>query len=92
MKKIKLKENNFLKKIFIKLIRKFGFEIIDQNNLTVPTQNKKINENLNNINIKNITLPLGKIKIKRKIGNVLVILRTFTNENKLLSQNKKRLF
>ncbi len=92
MKKIYLKKNNFIKKLFIKLTRKMGFEIIDQNNLNVPTRNKKINENLNIHNIKNITLPLGELKINRKINSVLVIFRSFTNENKLLSQNKKRLF
>ena len=56
MKKIYLKKNNFIKRLFIKLIRKMGFEIIDQNNLYLPTINKKINENLNTLNIKNITL------------------------------------
>jgi len=92
MKKIYLKKNNLIKKILIKLIRKTGFEIIDQNNLNVPTRNKKINENLNTLNKKNITLPLGQVKINRKINSILVIFRSFTNENKLLSQNKKRLF
>ena len=92
MKKIYLKKNNFIKKLFIKIIRKTGFEIIDQNNLNVPTRNKKINENLNTLNMKNITLPLGEVKINRKINSLLVIFRSFTNENKLLSQNKKRLF
>ena len=92
MKKIHLKKNSFIKRLFIKLIRKMGFEIIDQNNLNLPTLNKKINENLNTLNIKNITLPLGEIKINRNINSILVIFRSFTNENKLLSQNKKRLF
>ena len=92
MKKINLRKNSFIKRIFIKLIRKMGFEIIDQNNLIVPTQNKKINDNLNKLNTKNITLPLGEVKINRKIESILIIFRSFTNENKLLSQNKKRLF
>tara|TARA_Y100000389_G_scaffold181767_1_gene197731 strand:- start:306 stop:1319 length:1014 start_codon:yes stop_codon:yes gene_type:complete len=92
MKKFYLKKNNFIKKLFIKLIRKMGFEIIDQNNLNVPTRNKKINENLNILNKKSITLPLGEVKINRNVNSVLVIFRSFTNENKLLSQNKKRLF
>ena len=67
MKKIHLKKNNFIKRLFIKIIRKMGFEIIDQNKLNLPTLNKKINENLNTLNIKNITLPLGEIKINRNI-------------------------
>lgn len=92
MKKFYLKKNNFIKKLFIKLIRIMGFEIIDQNNLNVPTRNKKINENLNILNKKSITLPLGDVRITRNVNSVLVIFRSFTNENKLLSQNKKRLF
>ena len=92
MKKIKINKNNFIKKILIKAIRKLGFEIIDQNNLTVPTSEKRLDDNLNILNKKNIVLPLGKVDIKRKVENLLIIFRSFTNENKLLSQNKKRLF
>ena len=33
------KNKSFLKKIFVKLIRKFGYEIIDQSNLTLPDEN-----------------------------------------------------
>ena len=37
MKKIKnTKKSNFLKKLFIKLCRLIGFEIIDQSNLNLP--------------------------------------------------------
>ncbi len=92
MKKIKLKDKTFFRKLFIKLIRKFGFEIIDQNSLTVVSNQKKINENLNILNKKNISLPLGEVQIKREVKNLLIIFRSFTNENTLLSQNKKRLF
>ena len=92
MKKIKINQNNFLKKILIKIVRKLGFEIIDQNNLTVPTSEKKLDSNLNILNKKNIVLPLGEVKITRHIKSLLVIFRSFTNENKLLSQNKNRLF
>ncbi len=93
MKKIlNIKKNTLSKKILIKLCRKIGFEIIDQNNLTIPTRGKKIHDNLNILNKKLISLPLGEIKVTRKIKKVLIILRTFTKENKLLSQNKKRLF
>ncbi len=92
MKKIQINQNNFIKKILIKAIRKLGFEIIDQNNLTVPTSEKRLDDSLNILNKKNIVLPLGKVEIKRKVENLLIIFRSFTNENKLLSQNKKRLF
>jgi len=86
------KNYNFLKKIFIKIIRKVGFEIIDQNNFSIPTSNVSINKNISIFNRTNITLPMGEIKITRKIKSFLVIFRSFTNENKLLSQNKKRIF
>jgi len=92
MKKINIKKNSFLKKLFIKLTRKLGFEIIDQNNLILPTSNKSITENLSIFNKKNITLPLGEVNITRKVDSFLIIFRSFTNENTLLSQNKKRLF
>ena len=92
MKKVKINQNNFIKKILIKAVRKLGFELIDQNNLTVPTSEKKLNDSLNILNEKNIVLPLGEVNIKRKVENLLIIFRSFTNENKLLSQNKKRLF
>lgn len=92
MKKIKIKEKNFFIKIIIKLIRKLGYEIIDQNTLIIPSSNKKINENLSVLNDRNISLPLGEVKSKRNIESLLVIFRSFTNENKQLSQNKKRLF
>jgi len=92
MKKINIKKNSFLKKLFIKLTRKLGFEIIDQNNLILPTSNKSITENLSIFNKKNITLPLGEVNITRKVDSFLIIFMSFTNENTLLSQNKKRLF
>ena len=94
MKKEFLHKNNynFFKKIFIKISRKIGFEIIDKSKFFVPTAKLQLNENLSIFNKKNITFPLGEIKITRKINSFLVIFRSFTNENKLLSQNKKRIF
>ena len=38
------KKTSFIKKIFIKICRLLGYEIIDQGNFFVPTQNKFINE------------------------------------------------
>ena len=69
MKKVKINQNNFIKKILIKAVRKLGFELIDQNNLTVPTSEKKLNDSLNILNEKNIVLPLGEVNIKRKVEN-----------------------
>ena len=40
-------KTSFFKKIFIKICRIFGYEIIDQSNFYVPTQEKNLNENIN---------------------------------------------
>ena len=85
-------KNNFLKKIIIKLLRKFDYEIIDQNTGYLPISNLKITDNLSLFNKSHTTIPLGRIKTERKIKNLLIIFRSFTNEQKLLSQNKKRIF
>ena len=82
---------NFFKKIFIKICRTFGYEIIDQSSFFVPTQNKSLNENLSIQGKKSINLPLGEIKISRKVNSLTVIFRSCTNVN-MLTQNKTRLF
>ena len=93
MKKIKNKSNsNFLKRWLIKINRKLGFELIDQNDLTFPTRDNAEEQNISEINKKIITLPLGEVKIKSEVKSLLIIFRSFTNENKLLAQNKKRIF
>ena len=86
-----LKKIPFFKKIFIKICRLFGYEIIDQATFFVPTQKKFINENLNIPGKKSISLPMGEIKISRKITSFTVIFRSCTNVH-MLTQNKKRLF
>ena len=82
---------NFFKKIFIKICRIFGYDIIDQSNFSVPTQEKKLDENLNIQGKKSITLPLGETRISRKVSALTVIFRSCTSVN-MLTQNKKRLF
>ena len=82
---------NFIKKIFIKICRVFGYEIIDQSNFYVPTQEKGLGQNLNIPGEKSITLPLGEIKISRKVNALTIIFRSCTGVN-MLTQNKKRLF
>ena len=82
---------SFFKKIFIKICRIFGYEIIDQSNFYVPTQEKNLSENLNIPGKKSITLPLGEVKISRKVNALTIIFRSCTNIN-MLTQNKKRLF
>ena len=80
-----------MKKLFIKLVRLFGYEIIDQNNFTSPSLKKELNENLSIINEKSIVLPLGEVKISRKVSSVLIIVRVNT-EIEIWDQSKKRLF
>ena len=50
-------KTSFLKKIFIKICRIIGYEIIDQNNLYLPTSNKFIDEELSEAGNKSISLP-----------------------------------
>ena len=92
MKEQKKNSNkNFLKKVFIKICRIFGYEIIDQSNLYVPTQGKKLDANLSIQGKKSINLPLGEVTITRKVNALTVIFRSCTSVN-MLTQNKKRLF
>ena len=92
MKEIKpQKSKNPLKKLFIKLCRLMGYEIIDQNNFYVPTSNKSLDETLSVSGKKSISLPLGKVKISRKVSTLDVIIRTCSSVN-MLTQSKKRIF
>jgi hypothetical protein len=92
MKKIEnSKKSNFLKKLFIKLCRLLGFEIIDQSNFSSPTLRKGLEETLSIQGKKSITIPLGQIDIKKKIKFIKIILRTCTAEL-IMDQNKKRIF
>ncbi len=85
------KKNSFLKRIFIKLSRKLGFEIIDQNTFKIVTLDKKINDEISVIGKSSINLPLGKIDITRPVKALDIIIRTCASVN-MLTQNKKRLF
>ena len=80
-----------MKKLFIKLARILGFEIIDQNKFTSPTLNKELNEDLSILNKKSIVLPLGEINITKNISSIIIIVRVNT-EVEVWDQNKKRLF
>ena len=80
-----------MKKFFIKFIKLLGFEILDQNKFVSPTMKKELNENLSTINDKSIILPLGQVKISRKVTSILIILRTNT-DIEIWDQNRKRLF
>jgi hypothetical protein len=92
MKKIHIKKkNNFLKKFFIKLCRSLSYEIIDQNNFEIPTLNKNAYDNISIIGKKSISIPLGEVKIKRKVTSLNIFLRT-CSKVKLWKQNKERIF
>ena len=80
-----------MKKLFIKFAKALGYEIIDQNSFYSPTLNKGLDEDLSNFNIQSIVLPLGEVKITRKIKSLLIVFRTNTSIE-IWDQNKKRLF
>ena len=91
------KNKNILKKIFIQICRKIGYEIIDQNNLFIPTLEKFANKNISRPGVSSITIPLGKVDITRKIEDITIIVRSYTSTDIdkskiMLDQNKKRIF
>ena len=91
--KIKNKANksNFFKKIFIKMSRLLGFEIIDQSNFYLPVSNKDGLKNISEIGKESIILPMGRTEITRPIKALDIILRTCASVN-MLTQSKKRIF
>ena len=80
-----------MKKLFIKLAKLLGYEVIDQNTFSSPTLDKKLSEDLSTLNQKSIVLPLGEVKISRKVSSLLIIVRINT-EIEIWDQNKRRLF
>ena len=83
-------KKSIIKKLFIRLSKILGYEIIDQNEFYSPTLEKKIDENLSSID-KSIVLPLGEVKLTRKVKSLLILFRTNTNIE-IWDQNRKRLF
>ena len=84
-------KKSIIKRLFIKLSKVLGYEIIDQSDFSSPTLQKELNEDLSIINEKSIVLPLGEVKITKKVNSVLIIFRTNTDVE-IWDQNKKRLF
>ncbi len=84
-------KKSIIKKLFIKLSKIMGYEIIDQNSFTSPTLDRDLNKDLSKINEKSIVLPLGEVKISRKVKSILILFRTNSNIE-IWDQNKKRLF
>ena len=90
-------KKSFLHKLFIKLIRKFGYEVIDQSNLYIPSKNLEANQNLSESGKQSINIPLGKTEITRKVKSLTIIIRSYTfgdvdDSKVMLDQNKKRIF
>ena len=97
MKNKIISKKNFISKLIIKIIRKLGYEIIDQSNLNIPTSNLSANENLSKSGTKSITVPLGMTNITNKVNSLTIIIRSYTfgdtDKNQvMLDQNKKRIF
>ena len=65
-----------------------GYEIIDQNNFVSPTLGKNLDDDLSLINKKSIVLPLGEVKITKKVNSILTIFRANTDVE-IWDQNKK---
>ena len=84
-------KKSIIKKIFIRLSKILGYEIIDQNEFYSPTLEKNLNDDLSTINQKSIVLPLGEVSISRKVSSILIILRANTKID-IWDQNKKRIF
>ncbi len=84
-------KKSIIKKIFIKMSKILGYEIIDQNDFVSPTLKKELNKDLSIINEKSIILPLGEVKISRKVKSILILFRTNSNVE-IWDQNKKRIF
>ena len=80
-----------MKKIFIKICKLLGYEILDQNKFSSPTLRKELNEELSVLNEKSIVLPLGEVKVTKKVTSILIILRMNTDID-IWDQNRKRLF
>jgi len=68
-----------------------GYEIIDQNNFTFPSLKNRDYNNLSLLNKKSIVMPLGEVRITRKIESLSIIVRTNSSVH-ISGQNKKRIF
>jgi len=92
MKKINnTNKSNLIKKLFVKLCRLIGFEIIDQSNLNLPVSNRSTADNLGHLGKNIISIPLGETKISRAVKSLDIIIKTCTSVN-LVTQSKKRIF
>ena len=97
MKIKKSSKSSFFKKILLKLVRKLGYEMVDQSNLNIADEDLYIKKNLSKSGDKSITIPLGETTISRKVESLTIIIRSYTfgdleNNQVMLDQNKSRIF
>ena len=84
-------KRNFIRKLLIKIIRKFGFEAIDQQNYSLLSTGKNLSEQHSIPGLKSLVIPFGELKINEAITNIKIIFRSCTAIN-IMDQNKERLF
>ena len=97
MKNKSFKSQSLIKKSLTKIIRKLGYEFVDQSNLTLSNEDLYIKENLSKVGKKSLVIPMGETEITRKVKSIAIIIRSYTFGNKetkqvMLDQNKKRIF
>ena len=85
------KKTSFSKKIFIKICRLLGYELINQSTLELPVSNKNYSNHISIPGKKSFSLGLGETSITRKVEAIDIIIKTCTSVQ-LVSQNKKRIF
>ena len=93
MKESKIKKKNtFLKKVFLKLSRRLGYEVMDQSDLTLQdSDGGNSKSSLSKLGVNSLTLPMGMVTITRPVKSLDIILRTCASV-KMLTQSKERIF
>ena len=82
---------SFLKKLIIKIIRKLGFEIVDQQNYVLISNDKRLDKTHSIPGKRSLVIPFGTLKITKKISDLKIIFRSCTATN-IMDQNKQRIF
>ena len=86
------KKKSFFKKIFLKLSRLLGYEVMDQGDLSLlSSDGNNENNSLSKIGKSSLTLPMGTVNITRPVKSLDIILRTCVSI-KMLTKSKERIF
>ena len=86
------KKKTFFKKLFLKLSRLLGYEVMDQGDLSLlSTEGMEERNSLSQIGKSSLTLPMGIVNITRPVKSLDIILRTCASV-KMLTQSKERIF